>query len=218
MWPSPAQPGSAGSSTAAHSQHPGLPCGPSSGPGGEAKPRSLIPAQPGAHEAIKKCFFPASGSISGEGKSRGVLGSWGIRLGGLGAAAASGTTKQGPGAGLPGLRGAGKEDLLGVGVSRGTKVGAEHPSAGTQAPLQHPSPSETPGSHLLPGLPSCSPPGNPCVRCHVAGPCPGGEGDSDRQDARAERGEQRVLGGGRGRPGGRRGRSSPGWTALRWAR
>lgn len=59
--------------------HPDLPCGPSSGPGGEAKSRSLIPAQAGAHEGIKKCFFPASGSISGEGKSQGVLGSWGIR-------------------------------------------------------------------------------------------------------------------------------------------
>ena len=111
--PRPPQPRSVGSATTVHSQYPALPCGPRSSPGGQAKSGSLIHAQPGAHGAVKKCFFPPSGNISGKDKSRGVLGSWGIRLGGLGAAAASGTPKQGPGAGLPGLRGRGKDGLLG---------------------------------------------------------------------------------------------------------
>ncbi|XP_010829757.1 PREDICTED: uncharacterized protein LOC104982131, partial [Bison bison bison] len=52
---------------------------PRSSPGGEAKSGSLIHAQPGARSAVKKCFFPPSGNISGKDKSRGVLASWGIR-------------------------------------------------------------------------------------------------------------------------------------------
>ena len=98
---------------------------------------------------------------------------------------------------------------------RQTEVGAEHPSAGThRPPPQHPSPSEAPGSRLPRRWPAVLlSTQKPCVRCPVAGPCPGEEEDSETgcqgREGQAEgagRRPREALGAG--------GRGSPGWAAL----
>ena len=113
--------------------------------------------------------------------------------------------KTGPGSWTPRLRSRGEEGLLGGWhEQRQREVGAEHPSAGTHRPLpQHPSPSEAPGSRLPRRWPAILlSTQKSCVRCHVAGPCPGEDGDSDRGRMPGQRGTSGGCGeGAQGGPG-----------------
>ena len=101
---------------------------------------------------------------------------------------------------------------------RQTEVGAEHPSAGThRPPPQHPSPSEVPGSRLPRRCPAVLlSTQKSCVRCPVAGPCPGEEEDSERDRMPGQRGTSggcwEAAQGGPG--GGRQGLSRVGSSVL----